>query len=102
MGTCPWEARRGQSPCTQDPGDPFQSPQPLNLILHGGTHVSQVTDPTVLFSSSSLKSQSDHISLYLQSSASLAGTAVLRGLARHQGTHWVTQKHREPYLEGQV
>ena len=77
MGTCPWEARRGQSPCTQDPGDPFQSPQPLNLILHGGTHVSQVTDPTVLFSSSSLKSQSDHISLYLQSSQ-LRGSCPLQ------------------------
>ena len=52
MGMCPWQARRGQSPFTQDPDEPFWSPQSLNLILHGGTHVSRVLDPTVLFFSS--------------------------------------------------
>lgn len=108
MGTCPWEARRGQSPFTQDPGDPFWSPQPLNLILHCGTHVSPEFWTTVLFFSS-LKSQSDHISLRLQS-FSTAPAASLSFPGWHcssQGPgpssgHWVTQKHLQPYLDGQV
>ena len=109
MGMCPWQARRGQSSFTQDPDEPFWSPQSLNLILHDGTHVSRVLDPTVLFFSSSLKSQSDHISLHLHS-FSMAPAASLSFPSWHcssQGPgpssgHWVTQKYREPYLEGQV